>query len=128
MILLTNGSSAWENFFQLIGILLVFLFVLAVTYFTTKWIGGYQKNQISNKNIHIVETFRVTNNKFIQILELGEVYLVVAICKDNISMLAKLTKEELPEVLSFDATSNQTHLNESFHDILEKIKNNRKVK
>ena len=40
-------SSSLNSFIQLLGVLLIFLFVLVITYFTTKWIGGYQKVQMS---------------------------------------------------------------------------------
>lgn len=38
-------SSALGSFIQLLGVLIIFLFVLAITYFTTKWIGNYQKTK-----------------------------------------------------------------------------------
>lgn len=88
-------SAGWESFFQLIGVLLIFLFVLAITYFTTKWIAGYQKGVMSNKNIRVIETFRVNNNKFIQIIQVGEKYLAISVCKDTISVLTELTEEQL---------------------------------
>jgi len=34
-------SSTFESAMQLIGALLIFAFVLVITYFTTKWGGGY---------------------------------------------------------------------------------------
>lgn len=111
----------------MICVLLVFLFVLAITALTTRWIGGYQKNQFSNKNLHIIETFRISNNKYIEILKLGEVYLVIAVCKDNVSILAKLTKEELPEIIESDSTSTPNYT-ENFQEILNKIKNTRSRK
>ena len=74
-------SSALGSFIQLLGVLIIFLFVLAITYFTTKWIGNYQKTNFANKNLQIVESIRVGNNKFIAIVKAGEVYLVVAVGK-----------------------------------------------
>lgn len=72
-------SSALGSFIQLLGsLLIIFFFVLAITYFTTKWIGNYQKTNFANKNLQIVESIRVGNNKFIAIVKAGEVYLVVA--------------------------------------------------
>ena len=43
-------SSSLNSFIQLLGVLLIFLFVLVITYFTTKWIGGYQKVQMSGRS------------------------------------------------------------------------------
>lgn len=80
-------SSALGSFIQLLGVLIIFLFVLAITYFTTKWIGNYQKTNFANKNLQIVESIRVGNNKFIAIVKAGEVYLVVAVGKDDVTLL-----------------------------------------
>ena len=88
-------SSGWESFFQLVGILLVFLFVLALTYVATKWIAGYQQGIVANKNIRVIETFRVSSNKFIQIIQVGEKYLAISVCKDTINVLTELTEEQL---------------------------------
>ena len=42
MILLQTRTSGFSSFMQLLGVLLIFVFVLALTYFTPKWIAGYQ--------------------------------------------------------------------------------------
>ena len=46
-------SSSLNSFIQLLGVLLIFLFVLVITYFTTKWIGGYQKVQMSGRSFQV---------------------------------------------------------------------------
>lgn len=40
--LLSIRSSGFQNFMELIGVLLIFVFVLVITLYTTKWIAGYQ--------------------------------------------------------------------------------------
>lgn len=113
--------SGWNSFFQFIGVLLVFLFVLVITYVTTKWIAGYQQGMVKNRNVQIVETFRVTNNKFIQIIQIGKKYLVVSVCKDTMNTLAELTEEDLtwkPSAEEFQGTK----INENFQEIFNKLK------
>ncbi len=121
--ILLSVSSGWESFFQLIGVLFIFLFVLVITYFTTKWIAGYQKGVMCNKNIRVIETFRVNNNKFIQIIQIGEKYLAVSVCKDSMNVLTELTEEQLkwlPEEAEKPAAVNQN--NQNFQEIMEKLK------
>lgn len=121
-------SSSLESFIQLVGVLFIFVIVLALTYFTTKWIGGYQKNQMSGREFKVVDTIRIANGKCVQILKLGEVYLVVAVGKDEVTMLAKLTEEEIClteeeiSALSRINNTNTTGAQESFQDILEKFR------
>ncbi|MBE5906425.1 MAG: hypothetical protein E7277_06470 [Lachnospiraceae bacterium] len=120
------GSTGLDNVVQLLVVLVIFLFVLAITVLTTRFIGGYQKMQMSNKNIRMIESLRLSNSKYIGLLEVGEVYLVVGVGKDEITPIAKLTKEELPDLKEFESVATPD-LKEGFQDILEKVKR-KKVK
>ena len=115
-------SSSLESFIQLVGALLIFAFVLVITYFTTKWIGGYQKQQMSGRDFRLIDTVRIANNKYVQILKLGDVYLVVAVGKDEVTMLARLTEEEIGLTEEQLGGVLQTNTQESFQETLEKIR------
>lgn len=113
-------TSSFSSFMQLIGVLIIFLFVLAVTYVATRWIAGYQKEHSYNKNLKIIETLRLTTNKYIQIVQAGEEYLVIAIGKDEVQLLTKLTQEQLRELPSEEFPAGVG--SESFKELLEKFK------
>ena len=50
-------SSISDNaVFQFITVTLIFVLVLALTYFTTRWIGSYQKKQMSYGAVKIIES------------------------------------------------------------------------
>lgn len=121
MILLQTRTSGFSSFMQLLGVLLIFVFVLALTYVTTKWIAGYQRGKSYNKNLRVIETLKLTQNKYIQIVEAGEVYLVIGIGKDEITMLTTLTSEQLKDLDTYEVMK-QAEAGESFQDILNKIK------
>ena len=112
--------SSLESFLQLVGVLLIFVFVLLITYLTTRWMGGFQKAHSNNKNLHIIETISVGNNKFVEIVQAGTKYLVVAVGKDEVQFLAELSEEELKEVPALNNSS--TPSSESFQDILNKVR------
>ena len=112
--------SGWESFFQLIGVLLVFLFVLVITYVTTRWIAQYQQGVTKGRNIQVVETFRVNNTKFIQIIQVGTKYLVISVCKDTMNVLAELAEEELTWKPSQEVPGSK--MNESFQEVLTRLK------
>ena len=118
MLLAITGSSALESGIQLLGVVLIFVFVLAATYFTTKWIANYQRTTTKNRNIRIIETCRLTSNKYIQIVQVGEKYLAIAVSKDNITVLAELSEDE---IIDFSAEY-ENNKKESFSKILEKVK------
>jgi flagellar protein FliO/FliZ len=113
-------SSSWESFIQLLGALVIFAFVLVITYLATRWMGGMQKTRGSNKNLRIIETIGVGNNKYISIVEVGTVYLVVSVGKDEVHLLTEISKEELKD-LSFEDEKNMD-LQDTFAGILKKVK------
>ncbi len=119
--ILLEISSGWESFFQLLGILLVFLLVLVLTYGVTRWIAGYQQGMMANRNIQVIETFRVSNNKFIQIIQVGQKCLVISVCKDTINILTELTEEQLIWKPSPEE-KNPVNMNENFQEILNNLK------
>lgn len=126
MILLT---SSIDSFVQLLGALVIFAFVLVITYFTTRWIGNYQKTNMHNKNLQFVESVRVGNNKFISLVKAGKVYLVIAVGKDEVTMLAQLTEEQLEEIPLTEVSGIMDNVQskfsaEGFQDILNKLKDN----
>lgn len=114
MAVLSVGLSGFDSFLQLLGVLLIFIFVLIITYFTTKWIANYQKGQNYNKNLRIVETIRITNNKYIQIVEAGKEYLVIAVGKDEIHLLTKLSEDQLKVLPEMMAASGEKSVGDSF--------------
>ncbi|SDB11170.1 flagellar protein FliO/FliZ [Pseudobutyrivibrio sp. YE44] len=112
-------SSAGESFFQLIFILVVFVGVLALTYYVTKWIAGYQKTQGLNKNLEIIEAIRISSNKYVQIIRAGsDRYFVVAIGKDEVVPLGEISADQLIEIGEYDSSQIKTV---DFKSILDKI-------
>ena len=77
------AATSLDSFVQLITVLIIFVFVLILTYFTTRWMAGIQKGRSFNKNLRIIETISVGNNKIISIVEAGTKYIVVSIGKDS---------------------------------------------
>lgn len=113
--------SSLESFLQLVGVLLVFVLVLGVTYMVTRWMAGYQKVHSYNKNLRVIDTVRIGNNKMICIVQAGQKYLVVGIGKEEIHLLGELAEEELRD-LTFLSESPPEVLPESFQEILKKLK------
>ena len=114
-------TSSLESFLQLMGVLVIFIVVLGITYVATRWIASSQKEHSFNQNLKIIETLRITTNKYIQIIEAGEEYLVIAIGKDEVRLLTKLTRDQLKELPSEDPTTGIVP--ESFKEVLDRLKN-----
>lgn len=121
MYIVAVQTSSLSNFLQLISVFVIFLFVLGATYLTTRWIASYQKGHSFNTNLKVIETLKITTNKYIQIVQAGDEYLVIAIGKDEICLLTKLTEDQL-EVLPEEAFGTGIGA-DSFKEIFDKIKN-----
>lgn len=106
---------SFDSVLQLIGAIIMFVIVLGVTYLTTRLVGNYQKNQMVQSNIKVIESMRISNNKFLQIVNIGSKYFLIAVCKDTITSIGELNSEEL--VLHEDNQGN-----DNFKEILNKFK------
>lgn len=114
--MLLTITGRMDSYLQFITVLILFVFVLLITYWTTRWIAGYQKGRAGLGNLEVIETCKISTNKYVQILRAGEKYLVIAIGKDEIHMLTELTKEELAD--QKDAAGQSL----SFAGVLEQVK------
>ena len=90
--------------------------MLFITFFTTKWVAGFAKKQTYNKNIEVVESYRIAPSKFIAIVRTGSKYLVLGIGKDEISMLSELDGE------SIDFSNDSSLQGLDFSNLIEKAK------
>lgn len=114
--MLLTGMSRMDSYLQFITVLILFVFVLGITYVTTRWIANYQKDRAAGGNLEVIETMRVTGNKYLQIVRAGKKYLVIAVGKDEIHMLAELSEDDLTFL------KDQSTQKMDFKSILEKLK------
>ena len=114
--MLLSVTSGIDSVVQFFTVLFIFVFVLGVTYFTTRYIAGIQKEQYKTGNMELIETLRISNNKYLQIVRAGDRYFCMAVCKDTVTMLGEIQKEEM--VFS----ENNLNANIDFRKILEKMK------
>ena len=92
--LLTITTRA-DSYIQFITVLILFVFVLVITYVVTKWIAKTQQGRAGSGNLEVIETCRITTNKYVQIVRAGSKYLVIAVGKDEIHMLTELSDKEI---------------------------------
>lgn len=112
-----------NNITRFISLLIIFAFVLAITYFTTRYIANYQKGKIDNGNIKIIETARISQDKLLQIIKVGTRYFLIAISKNDVTYLSELKEDEIK------ISENGTNSLPGFSDLLEiaKGKTSKKV-
>jgi flagellar protein FliO/FliZ len=112
-------NSRLEAFAQLLTLLVIFIIVITITYFSTRFVGNFQKEKLGRSNIQILETLRISNTKYIQIVKIGKKVFAIAVCKDSISYLCELCEEDLQ--LNTDSHNKNANA-ESFKVIIDKFK------
>ena len=111
-------SGTIGNILQLIGLIIVFILILCATYYTSRWIGKSSFTQQRAANIQVVETFRLSQTKYIQIIRAGTGrYFVIAVSTENITYIAELKEED---IILRDESQNAEKV--SFSDIMKKLK------
>ena len=114
--MLLSVTSGFESVLQFITVLIIFVFVLGITYISTRYIAGIQKEQYKTGNMELIETLRISNNKYLQIVRAGNKYFCMAVCKDTVTMLGEIQKEELV------FHENNVNAGIDFQKVLEKMK------
>lgn len=93
--MLLSVTTRMDSYLQFVTVLILFVLVLAITYLVTKWIANYQKGKNIEGNLEVIETCRITANKYVQIVRAGSKYLVIGLGKDEVHMLSELSEDQI---------------------------------
>ena len=108
------GTSTLASFIKLILLCIAFVFILIGSYYFTKWYAGSGMVKNKTKNIQVMESYPLGPGKQVCILKLGEKYIAVAICKEQVTVLTELPEEQL----IFEETTIQ---NAGFSEVFGKL-------
>lgn len=117
--MILTASGTLESVTRFVTALLTFLFVLVLTYYSSKFIAGYQKQTMRAANMEVVETTRIAQGKYLQIVRAGERYFMIAVCKDTVTMLSELEADQL--ILQTGSGGEKTRMLD-FGSVLERTK------
>lgn len=109
--------SASGNVFQLIGLVLLLILILAAAFFTSRYIGKLSLGQLKNSNFKIIDTYRISPNKFLQIIKVANKFILISVSKDTVNFISELDEAEVL-IKEF-----HTKENLNFKQILDKLKN-----
>jgi len=108
--------SSADNLLQLLGLCLILALILVAAYYTSRFIGRYKMGQLKDSNIQVIEAFRISPNKMLQIVRIANRYVVLGISKDQITYITELDGNE---VVTHDVQENEKL---SFREVFEKLK------
>ena len=90
----TPSGNAANNIARFLTLLIIFILVLCVTFYTTKFIAKTQQGRTSSANMEIKETMPLANGKYLQIVRIGGKYVVLAVAKDSVTKITELAEGE----------------------------------
>ena len=111
--MLATAQNSLQSLFELFGLILIFVIVLVVCYYTTKFVAGRQLVQKKIGNFEIVETFAIAQNKYLQLIRMGNKYVVISVTKDSINVITELEEAEICQIQNNVSVSGK-----SFKEIL----------
>lgn len=113
----SKSASTLDNFMQLLGLVFLLIVILIATYYTSRFVGGIKLGQMKNSNFTVIDNYRISQNKVIQIVKIANKYIVIAIGKDTINYITELDEAD---VLIKEMNPGQKL---SFKETLEKLRN-----
>ena len=96
MLLSSRGGA--DSVIQFITVLVIFVLVLFITLYVTKWIAGFQKQQMSGEYMRIIDSMSLAPGQCVQIVQIGDHYLAIAVSKEQVTLLCELAESEIGEL------------------------------
>lgn len=121
MRVLITDFSAITDIFRFIALFIVFIIILVLAFYFTKWYANSGLVKKGYGNIKIVESYQLAPGKIIYIVKIGNKFVSIMTSKDNIVKLTELSGEdiEITEIKLSDT---------SFKDVMGQMIKNKKKK
>lgn len=116
------GAGTLKSLAELLALIVLFLIVLVVCYYTTKFVAGRQIKQKKKGNFETIETYAIAQNKYLQLVRMGDKYVVIAVSKDSVRYVTELAEEEICRFERAEGISTK-----SFRDILASLHKERQT-
>ena len=96
--ILATAQNSIQSLFELLGLILIFVIVLVVCYYTTRFVAGRQLVQKKVGNFEVVETYAIAQNKYLQLIRMGNKYVVISVAKDSVNFITELCGDEVCQI------------------------------
>jgi len=113
----SGGPTPDHDWLQLVGLVFILIIILFAAYYTSRLVGKFSLGQLKNSNFQVIDTYRISPNKFLQIVKVSNKFIVLSVSKDNIQFITEL---EESEVYIRDVNNKE---NLSFKQIFDRIRN-----
>ncbi|WP_250278431.1 flagellar biosynthetic protein FliO [[Clostridium] colinum] len=80
--------------FQLIFLILIFIFVIFLAYYSTKFIANAKIKNMTKNNMKIIETISIGFN-YVHIIQVNKQYFLISSSKEGIRILTEIDGKDL---------------------------------
>lgn len=108
-----------QSIIELIGLIIIFVIVLVVCYYTTKFVAGKQIQQKKSGNFEVIETHSIAQNRYLQLVRMGNKYVVISVTKDSVAYITELSEEEIC-LIKREQNGHQKSFKDVFSGLLKK--------
>lgn len=94
-----NNENSWSDILSMVGqlffLILIFIFVMFLAYYFTKFISNSKYGALKNSNLKIVESISVGPQSYLHIVRAGEKLILIGVTKERVSYLCEIDKDSL---------------------------------
>lgn len=88
-------SNGTEYVFQLIWYLIVFLLVIGVAFYITRFIGQSTLRYTRSTNLQVIDYIILGRDKGLYIVKVGDKFFLIGVSNNNITYLTEINKEDM---------------------------------
>lgn len=88
-------STGVNSVARFITVLFIFALVLAMTYFTTRFVGRAGQARMRSSNIEVLESVRNADGKLLELVRIGKKYAVIGVSRDSQDLICMLDEDDI---------------------------------
>lgn len=82
--------SAGGTWFDMLGLIVITVLVLAATWLATRWIGRKSQISQSSRNVRIIERTPIARDKYLAIIEVAGKFYLISVTSQNVQMMTEI--------------------------------------
>ncbi len=115
---MVGRSPGGAGFWQMMSLVFMLIIILLAAYFTSKFVASFKLGQLKKSNFQVIDAYRISANKVLQLVKIGNKYIVLGIGKDSINVITELEEKE---VIFREVNQGEK---QTFRQIMDKLKKN----
>lgn len=88
-----NWSSTLGMLGQFFLLIIVFIIILFLAYYSTKWLASSRFSIKRNSNVRIIESISVGYQSTIQLIKVGSKLFLIGVTKESVTFLTEIDEE-----------------------------------